>query len=603
MIHWQRLIFRQTLTYLSFTVIVLLCVVTGSNAQGCQEELRGAWHGIFPARQLLEVQLAIYEETGAFNTEIRYGEITEAIPIWLDGARLRFQSSIIPIAFDGRLSADRNSISGFIQHASTVTHIKLPLITGSESRKWEIEWTPLGVSKETARLDLYIDGDGEGGMGGYFFFRDQQLPLLWGYSIDCRGDVISLRERNLGLKFEGKFDRIQDVLTMTVKGIAGEAPMTFGRIPPELVPSLPDAPVLPARGNIAYVEQAPEQLNDGWVTVKPSSMNIDSHKIQEMISAVDEGALALTHSVLVARQGKLVVEEYFYGFDRETLHDMRSASKTLASTLIGLAIQENQIEDVQAKALSFFPNYRNYANWDLRKAQITVRDLLTMSSGLDANDYDSRSVASESAYQSQTAQPDWVKFALDAPMINDPGAQSLYGSANPLILGGILSQVIDEPVEQFAHRGLFEALGITKYKFFLDPTGVLYMGGGLHMRPRDMLKYGQLYLNGGIWQDRRILSEDWVRKSLSQYGRLAPLEINGHQYGYLWWHHKYNVGNRTIETVEARGFGGQYIFVVPSLDMVVVITSGNFRTGKTRQPEDIMRQYIIPAMLQLPEGK
>jgi CubicO group peptidase (beta-lactamase class C family) len=142
---------------------------------------------------------------------------------------------------------------------------------------------------------------------------------------------------------------------------------------------------------------------------------------------------------------------------------------------------------------------------------------------------------------------------------------------------------------------LFGPLGIDDYRFFLDPTGIPYMGGGMYLRPRDMAKYGQLYLNGGTWNGHRILSEEWIRKSWGKYGRLAPLDRNGHQYGYLWWHHQYQVGDRLIETVEARGNGGQYIFVVPSLEMVVVITSGNFRNGRTRQPEEILLRWILPA--------
>jgi len=224
-----------------------------------------------------------------------------------------------------------------------------------------------------------------------------------------------------------------------------------------------------------------------------------------------------------------------------------------------------------------------------------------MSSGLDANDSDPNSKASETAYQSQTARPAWVKLALDAPMIDDPGRQPLYGGANPLILGGILARVLREPVEWFAERTLFAPLGIERYSWFLDPTGIPYMGGGMYMRPRDMAKIGQLYLDRGMGKGRRILPEEWVKESWGKYGRLRPLERNGHQYGYLWWHHHYEAGGRDIQTVEARGNGGQYIFVAPEIDLVVVITSGNFRTGKTRQPEEIMKKYILPA-IQVPES-
>jgi CubicO group peptidase (beta-lactamase class C family) len=123
------------------------------------------------------------------------------------------------------------------------------------------------------------------------------------------------------------------------------------------------------------------------------------------------------------------------------------------------------------------------------------------------------------------------------------------------------------------------------------------MGGGLYLRPRDMLKFGQLYLNGGRWRGRPVLAGEWVRESWASRGRLAPLERNGNRYGYLWWHQDYRVGDRFLKALEARGYGGQYISVVPELKLVIAITSGNYRTGKTRQPQEIIERYILPAAL------
>ncbi|MEJ2340332.1 MAG: serine hydrolase [Gemmatimonadales bacterium] len=578
----------------------------GLHGQECPLDLRGAWSGTLAGAEILELRLAVTERApGDYVAEVRSRQFAEQVPVWRAGRRLRFQSTRLPVAFDGMLSADRTELGGFLQHGTWITRVELSMEEGAGARTWATEWSPLEPGEEELRLDLYVDDDGTGGTGGYFFFRDQRLPRLWGYGMRCRDGLVVAGEKNLGLWFEGRLDPAREVLALTVTGLAGSVPISFERLPSELVPALPDAPQAPPResGSALYEEHAPEALDDGWPTARPSEVGMDAAVIDAMVRAIVDEELALTHSVLIARRGRLVVEEYFYGFGRETWHDMRSASKTLASTLVGLAVQEGHISGAEALVLPFFSRYRRYANWDARKARITVRDLLTMSSGLDANDSDPRSVASEGAYQSQTERPDWIKLALDAPMIADPGAQPLYGGANPLIVGGILEEALEEPVEWFAHRTLFEPLGIDRYKFLLDPTGVVYMGGGLHMRPRDMAKFGQLYLDGGVWQGQRLLSEAWIRESWGRYGRLAPLDRNGHEYGYLWWHHQYPVGNVIIETVEARGNGGQYIFVVPSLDLVVVITSGNFRTGKTRQPEEIMRRFVLPAVLGLPDAQ
>ncbi len=572
----------------------------------CPDQLLGAWHSTLDIEKLFTVGITITERSpGNFVANVRSHRGAEESPVWRVGDRPRFQSRTVPIAFDGEISDDESQIGSFVQYASQIFRVALPREAGSSPAAWATDWTPLGVTEKSVPFDLYIEDDGANGIGGYFFFRDQRLPALWGYGLECREGIVRLGEKNLGLRFEGRLDTTEGALHLAATGVGDSVPLTFRRMPQERVPELPDAPQEPPRApeESEYTEHAPESTGDGWPTAKPSSEGLSVEPIRDMVRAIVEEEMALTHSVLVARRGKLVVEEYFYGFDRDTWHDMRSASKTVTSALIGLAIDERRIESVDASALSFFPRYRQYTNWDSRKARITVRDLLRMASGLDANDSDPNSVASEGAYQSQTRRPDWIKLALDAPMIADPGAQPLYGGANPLILGGILDQALAEPVEWFAHRALFQPLGIDHYKFFLDPTGIVYMGGGLHLRPRDMAKFGQLFLNGGVWQGNRVISEEWVRESTGKYGRLAPLDRNGHQYGYLWWHHQYPVGDRTIETLEARGMGGQYIFVVPSLDVVAVITSGNYRTGRTRQPEDILRRFVLPAVLGAPESR
>ena len=232
-------------------------------------------------------------------------------------------------------------------------------------------------------------------------------------------------------------------------------------------------------------------------------------------------------------------------------------------------------------------------------ADITIRHLMTMSSGLDANDADPKSVAAEGAYQSQSAQPDWVKLALDAPMIAEPGTHFVYGSANPMILGGLLAKAVDDRVEWFADEALFAPLAIGEYRIYQDPIGRPYLGGGMYLRPRDMLKIGQLYLDDGRWQGRQVLSASWVAESFGHYGRLEPLDRNGNEYGYLWWHEKYVIDGRRIASVEARGNGGQYIVVVPELDVVAVVTSGNYRGGleMTRQPQRIVQAYLLPAVI------
>ncbi|MEJ2481617.1 MAG: serine hydrolase [Gemmatimonadota bacterium] len=565
----------------------------------CPSGLAGAWRGELPASVLFLVHLTVAGSTeSGFHAEIDSEAGREKVRAWTEGPYLRFQSETAFLSFRGRISADSSRIDGFIQQGSSLVRMVLTAPETPENRRWTATWSPLMVEDPALAFDLYIEDDGAGGLGGYFFFRDQRLPPLWGYGLGCEGGIVSLGEKSLGLSFRGIYDEPRDQLVLDVAGPAGAASMRFARMASEEIPPVPDAPATPPREGTGsrWTARAPESLDDGWRTASPESGGLDVEVIGELVDAVVKGKLEYTHSLLIARNGRLLVEEYFYGFDRETRHDMRSASKSVTSTLVGIAIDEGRIQSSDTGVLSCFPDYRRYRHWDDRKAEIRIRHLLTMSSGLDARDGEPESAASERAYQSQSAEPDWTKFALDAPMLWDPGEHLYYGGANPLILGGILARAVGEPVEWFADRTLFAPLGIRDYSFFLDPLGIPYMGGGMFMRPRDMLKYGQLYLDGGTWAGHRIVSEEWIRESRGRYGRLGPIDRNGHQYGYLWWHHAYDVDDVTIETLEARGNGGQYIFVVPSLDMVAVITSGNYRNGGLRQPEEILRRWVLPAV-------
>lgn len=499
--------------------------------------------------------------------------------------------------FVGRIDENADDLPGFVYYAQSAYRVTLE----KNEDGWSGEWSPLPITDEGVPFDLFIDDDGEGGTGGYFFFRDERLPSLFGLGGKCEGNNIEFRELNLGLTFTGSVNDEFTEMTTEAAGLGGTVPVTWVRMS-EARQALPaGTPEHPPRkaNNAKFVNRAPAMTDDGWDTAKPKSTGIDIRPLQSMIKAVADGDLPLVHSVLVAKDGQLIVEEYFYGFDRDVIHDMRSASKSIASTLAGLAIDRELLDGVDARVLDYL-DYQEYDNWDPRKQHIELRHLMTMSSGLDANDSERDSVASENAYQGQRRRPDWIKFALDAPMIADPGARVIYGSANPMIIAGVLEAVTGESLEWFAHETLFGPLGIDDYRIFMRPeyAGV-YLGGGMYLRPRDMLKIGQLYLDGGVWKGERIISEAWIQESFGRYGPLEPLDRNGNQYGYLWWHENYEVGDRTIASIEARGNGGQYIIVVPELNAVAVLTAGNYRGGleMTRQSQRIFATYVLPALV------
>jgi CubicO group peptidase (beta-lactamase class C family) len=584
----------------SWLIVASFLFARVAAADDCPAEIHGGWEAEIPISGLTEITIEINRDQGGdYSARLFSKNQEEAVAIWPDKQRLRLQSEMFGLSFEGSVSPGEDRIDGFIVAASNLYRVTL----GADgANHWSSTWRRLANVAEVAKLDMYLDDDGSGGTGAYFFFRDDRLPSLYGLGATCAGKTIEAREKNIGLTFRGSFDTEFSKLDLMVHGPGAESEITFARMSPDRLAMPPGSAERPARtrDEPAFSGKAPRYLNDGWRPARPQDQGLDVELLSALVASVSGGQWPSTHSILVSRNGSLVFEEYFYGFDESMLHDMRSASKSLASALVGLAVDRQLISGSNAKVLPFFTRYRSFGSWDPRKTEITVQNLMTMSSGLDANDSDQQSVAAEWAYQSQTVQPDWTKFALDSPMIGQPGNRLIYGSANPLILGGILDSVVGDRVEWFAEEALFAPLGIDQYRIYLDPIGVPYMGGGMYLRPRDMLKIGQMYLDAGRWNGRQVLSKSWVTESFGKYGRLEPLDKNGNEYGYLWWHETYDVGSKRIASVEARGNGGQYIFVIPELNAVVVITSGNYRGGlqMTRQPQRILEQFLLPALLQ-----
>jgi CubicO group peptidase (beta-lactamase class C family) len=581
---------RFVITWLLFTRVAA--------ADICPAEIHGGWEAEIPITALTEITIEIdRDQRGDYSARLLSANHEDAVAVWHGERRLRLQSEKFELSFEGSVSPAEERIDGFIVTASNLYRVTLG---ADRANHWSSTWRRLPDVAEFAKLDMYIDDDGSGGTGAYFFFRDDRYPSLYGLGATCAGQGIETREKTIGLTFRGSFDTEFSKLNLMVHGPGAESEVTFTRMSPDRRAIPPGSTERPARtrDEPGFSGKAPRFLNDGWRPARPQDQGVDVELLSALVASVSDGQWPNTHSILVSRNGSLVVEEYFHGFDESMLHDMRSASKSLASTLVGLAVDRQLISGSNAKVLSFFSKYRSFGSWDPRKTEITVQNLMTMSSGLDANDSDQQSVAAEWAYQSQTVQPDWTKFALDSPMIGQPGARLIYGGANPLILGGILDSVVGDRVEWFAEDALFAPLGIDQYRIYLDPIGVPYMGGGMYLRPRDMLKIGQMYLDDGRWNGRQVLSKSWVTESFGKYGQLEPLDRNGNQYGYLWWHETYDIGGRRISSVEARGNGGQYIFVIPELNAVVVITSGNYRGGleMTRQPQRILEQFLLPAL-------
>jgi CubicO group peptidase (beta-lactamase class C family) len=305
-------------------------------------------------------------------------------------------------------------------------------------------------------------------------------------------------------------------------------------------------------------------------------------------------------SLLIARHGKIALEEYFYGFSRERPHDTRSAGKTWSPMLAGAARLHGANLGPETPVYALFPQYKPFANWEERKARLTLGDLMTMTAGLACDDDDDNSPGQEDRMQSQAAQPDWYKYTLDLPMARDPGGQhAIYCSAALNLVGGVVQQVTGKWLPEIFQQDFAQPLQITEYHLNLMPTGDAYMGGGLYMRPRDLLKLGQLYLNKGVWHGQRVIAEEWVNASTQKHSAFDPFFGLEHQYGYGWHIYPLATKDGTHAMYSAGGNGGQLVLVIPDLDLVVGITGGAYGEYSkwARWITELVPQFIIPSAL------
>ncbi|MBN1202790.1 MAG: serine hydrolase [Anaerolineae bacterium] len=322
-------------------------------------------------------------------------------------------------------------------------------------------------------------------------------------------------------------------------------------------------------------DSTPVWPTDGWRTSTPEEQGMDSGQLAALFEALDNGGGGL-HSVLVIRNGFIVTEAYFGIYHQDTQHILYSVTKSFISSLVGIAQEDGAIEGLDQPVLSYFPD-RTVDNLDARKQAITLEHLLTMSAGLDwpENDY-------SGCVRMVSASDDWAQYMLDRPMINDPGAAFHYSSGVSVLIGAVVQQATGQDLEDFAVKRLFEPLGISDYEWEADPTGLVNGGYGLHLAPRDMAKFGYLFLNEGVWDGEQIVPADWVATSTSPHIVVA----GDYNYGYQWW-----VPSEQ-DYYAALGYQGQRIVVVPDLELVVVFTA---LLNNDSIEETLLHDYILPA--------
>lgn len=345
--------------------------------------------------------------------------------------------------------------------------------------------------------------------------------------------------------------------------------------------------IIPTKAQIAVQEIKPSKE---W---EVSDAPYKAELIQQMNKKVIERSFKDITSVVLIKDGQVVIEEYFNGANRNTLHNTRSVTKSVIGTMLGIAIDQQYISDENQTLEQFYP-IRDFKNFSESKAKVSLKNLLTMNSDFDGNDQDYESPGNE---ENMYPSENWVQFLLDLPTQVNRKNRWQYFTGGTVLLGDIVDKKTPNGLEMFAQKHLFTPLKITEYKWQYTPQGVANTAGGLALRSLDLAKFGQLYSNHGQWNNKAVVSKEWVERSLAaQLSRTTPDSTQA--YGYLFWNDIMQVGDESFDVSYSSGNGGNKIYIIKELSIVVVITATAYnRPYAHPQAKEILLKHIIPAIL------
>jgi CubicO group peptidase (beta-lactamase class C family) len=361
-----------------------------------------------------------------------------------------------------------------------------------------------------------------------------------------------------------------------------------------------------------YLYTTPPNVNDGWETATLSSVGMNEELVSFLADNINHATYTEVHSVLIVKDNKLVFEEYWGGhdfgfsspnyhgtyvqFDRTTRHNTHSATKSITSALVGIALDRALIESVAEKIFRYLPNHQTLNNEG--RENITIENALTMSSGLQWSEW-GVSISSpqyDMVQFNQSSEP--IRYLLSKPLVATPGTSFCYNGGTVDLLGVIVANAAGASLQSFSKDNLFGPLGIANYAWTtLTPSGLACAHGDIYMTPRDMAKFGYLFLNNGSWKGVQIISAEWVQRSTRYHISPGVSWVDGswvEGYGYLWWLTTYHSGGQSFDAFRADGWGGQQIIVFPTLSMVVVFTGANYTTSAPC--DNIVEQFILPAL-------
>lgn len=559
-----------------FTALAL----AGAPADSSADRLVGLWKAKRWFEPDVRGPLIIQRAGDAFTADIS-GRV---IPMRVDGGELSFRLPNGEGSFRGRLT--KGAIIGhwFEPDASPVR------LNADGPNRWSGNVEP---KENTFTFYLLIRKREDGSFGVVLNNPERDHGAWLGVDRIVReGNLVKLigkrdaQDREL---VTGTYDSENDVISLSFPSRGGTFDFRRDGDESDFYPRGKNPP--------RYVYRPPPVRNDGWATQALEDVGIDRAAIEKTIQMMIDTPMESVdapevHALLIARHGKLVLEEYFHGQHRDKLHDTRSASKSFVSLIAGAAIQagaplSTSMPVYQAMNGGTFP-----AGLEPRKRAMTLEHLLTMTSGYRCDDWDSEVPFNEDAmWDQEEKEPDFYRYALNLPMARDPGEKAVYCAPAANLALGVVSRASGELALDLFDRLIARPMKINNYAWPINRAGQPYGGGGVRITARDFLKLGQLMLDG-TWRGQRILGREFAARASS------PLySFDKFHYGYLWWSLEYSYKTQKIRAFYAGGLGGQEVVVIPQLDLVVATFGANYNSaGNYYVLLEVIPKHVLPGV-------
>ncbi|MEM1339876.1 MAG: serine hydrolase [Bacteroidota bacterium] len=477
------------------------------------------------------------------------------------------------VRFDARYSTDPPELYGVLTNAlwsQSLSFTKTGEKWISDIRKPEIIDTDYSVF-----LKFYDDSSGI--LQAKIQSNKENRKLHFELdSVKISGNHIDFDITNDRFRISAKFDTIENKLLLSYGNAGGKRKIYLSKL------DSTDLNGYQPLAKEAYTYEIPSPVDSFLKTATLEEVGVDPAMLDFMPEMRGEKYEHI-HSILVTKNNKLAFEAYFHGYNRADLHDIRSSFKSIASLLLGRAMMENKSIDVNDPVVGYYPDYKIS---DRMKRKITVHHALTMSSGLKLEDED----------EMQWNNEDWVGYKLNLPLENAPGKKYEYSSGGANLLTGVIQKSTKKYLPLFLYEEMLLPMGIQKFQMRTSPKGRGYLAGDFYLRPIDLTKFGLLVLNQGKWNDEQLVNSEWIEKSTQGY--IKGSWPKNSDYGYLWRLLERKVGGKNMKTIEAWGNGGQFLIIIPEIEMTITFTGGNYNLFPEMEdkPFEILEKYILPAV-------